>query len=222
MTTHDRHLDDVPTLTEVRPKEAVAEHHTREEATERLAEGPAPERGDTERADTERGDVQRGDTERLDTERADTDQPGTVQVNDDQPRSEGTTGDHALADEQWKQPEWSGPATHQSTENDESGVRGGGERADQAPDTALFADDELAGLRARWDNVQAGFVDDPKDCVQRADGLVSDLVGQLTSGFTDARSRLEQQWARGEEATTEDLRIALKRYRDFFDRLLSV
>ncbi|MBJ7338209.1 hypothetical protein [Mycolicibacterium sp.] len=86
----------------------------------------------------------------------------------------------------------------------------------------LFADDEMVGLRARWDSVQASFVDDPKECVQKADGLVSDVVDQLTSGFCQARSRLEEQWARGEEASTEDLRIALKRYREFFDRLLAV
>jgi hypothetical protein len=86
----------------------------------------------------------------------------------------------------------------------------------------LFADDELAGMRARWDNVQAGFVDDPRECVQKADSLVSDVVDRLTAGFAQARSRLEEQWARGEEASTEDLRVALKRYREFFERLLAV
>jgi len=95
--------------------------------------------------------------------------------------------------------------------------------ADQPPtDASLFADAERDGLRRRWDDVQAGFVDDPRDCVQKADGLVSDVVRQLISGFTEARSRLEQQWSRGEEASTEDLRVALKRYREFFDRLLAV
>jgi hypothetical protein len=89
-------------------------------------------------------------------------------------------------------------------------------------DTSLFDDEERDGLRMRWDDVQAGFVDDPRDCVQKADGLVSDVVRQLISGFTEARSRLEQQWSRGEEASTEDLRVALKRYREFFDRLLAV
>jgi hypothetical protein len=86
----------------------------------------------------------------------------------------------------------------------------------------LFADDELADLRGRWAGVQAAFVDDPKDCVQKADVLVSDLVEQLTTGFADARSRLEDQWARGEEASTEDLRVALMHYREFFERLLAV
>lgn len=86
----------------------------------------------------------------------------------------------------------------------------------------LFAEAELADLRARWAGVQAAFVDDPKDCVQKADGLVSDLVDQLTNGFAHARSRLEEQWARGEEASTEDLRVALMHYREFFERLLAV
>jgi hypothetical protein len=96
------------------------------------------------------------------------------------------------------------------------------ESAETTSERALFADDELAGLTARWDNVQAGFVDDPRDCVQKADGLVSDVVKQLTASFSDARTRLEEQWARGEEASTEDLRVALKQYREFFQRLLAV
>lgn len=86
----------------------------------------------------------------------------------------------------------------------------------------LFADDELAELRGRWAGVQAAFVDDPKECVQKADVLVSDLVDQLTDGFARARSRLEEQWARGEQASTEDLRLALMHYREFFERLLAV
>jgi hypothetical protein len=72
--------------------------------------------------------------------------------------------------------------------------------------------------------VQTAFVDDPKDCVQKADALVSDLVEQLTTGFgfAQARSHLEEQWSRGEEASTEDLRMALMHYRKFFERLLAV
>jgi hypothetical protein len=81
---------------------------------------------------------------------------------------------------------------------------------------------DSSGLRARWDDVQAAFVDNPKECVQKADTLVAEVVEQLTTGFSDARSRLEEQWARGEKVSTEDLRVALKRYREFFQRLLSV
>jgi hypothetical protein len=95
-------------------------------------------------------------------------------------------------------------------------------RVEPSAEPSLFADDDLAELRARWNEVQAGFVDDPRACVQKADGLVSDVVTRLTSGFTEARSRLEHQWGRGEEASTEDLRVALTRYREFFERLLAV
>jgi hypothetical protein len=97
----------------------------------------------------------------------------------------------------------------------------GAHGTESGADESLFGD-LLLGLRSRWDDVQAGFVDDPRQCVQQADRLVSDVVERLTAGFAQARSRLEQQWARGEEASTEDLRQALKRYREFFHRLLSV
>lgn len=86
----------------------------------------------------------------------------------------------------------------------------------------LFGDGELSDFHVRWTEVQAAFVDDPRDCVQKADRLVSDVLDRLTTGFSNARSGLEEQWSRGEQASTEDLRIALKRYRDFFERLLAV
>ena len=88
--------------------------------------------------------------------------------------------------------------------------------------TLLFADEHRSGLHSRWNDVQAAFVDDPKECVQKADNLVAEVVEELTASFADTRSRLEAQWSRGEAASTEDLRVALTRYRDFFKRLLSV
>lgn len=88
--------------------------------------------------------------------------------------------------------------------------------------TLLFADEHRSGLHARWNDVQAAFVDDPKESVQKADNLVAEVVDELTASFADTRSRLEAQWSRGEEASTEDLRVALTRYRGFFNRLLSV
>lgn len=91
----------------------------------------------------------------------------------------------------------------------------------QPSEELLFAAD-ASGLRSRWDDIQASFVDDPADCVQKADTLVTEVVDQLTAAFSDARSRLEAQWARGEQASTEDLRLALQRYREFFQRLLTV
>lgn len=92
----------------------------------------------------------------------------------------------------------------------------------QRPDDELLFASDTSGLRSRWDDIQAAFVDDPADCVQKADTLVTEVVDQLTAAFSEARSRLEGQWARGEQASTEDLRLALQRYREFFQRLLAV
>jgi hypothetical protein len=95
------------------------------------------------------------------------------------------------------------------------------EQQTQTTDEALFADDELSGFRSRWDEIQSGFVDEPRQAVEQADALVVDVVDRLTAGFSEARSRLEEQWAKGEDASTEELRVALTRYRSFFKRLLA-
>jgi hypothetical protein len=93
---------------------------------------------------------------------------------------------------------------------------------DEQHERALFDDSELQSYRGRWEQVQSDFVDEPREAVQKADDLVSDLVEKLTSGFAQTRSGLEEQWKKGEDASTEDLRIAFTRYRAFFQRLLKV
>ena len=85
----------------------------------------------------------------------------------------------------------------------------------------LLPGDEAEGFRRRWEDLQAGFVDEPRQKVEEADELVGDLMRQLTAGFSNERSSLEAQWDSGEDVSTEDLRIALTRYRSFFNRLLS-
>jgi hypothetical protein len=148
------------------------------------------------------------------------------QAADRQFETEATpAADRQLDDRQFdKVPVAAAPlATEDTRQDTETAAHRSAERAEPAADDGdLFAADELAGLRARWDNVQAGFVDDPRECVHKADSLVSDVVEQLTSGFSAARARLEEQWARGEQASTEDLRVALTQYREFFQRLLAV
>jgi hypothetical protein len=74
----------------------------------------------------------------------------------------------------------------------------------------------------RWGSVQTGFVDEPRWAVQEADKLVATVVDRLTASFSNERSTLEKQWDRGEDVSTEELRLALQRYRTFFDRLLNV
>jgi len=87
---------------------------------------------------------------------------------------------------------------------------------------SLFKSDETERFRSRWTDVQAGFVDEPRQAVERADGLVAETIKRLAEVFAEERSQLETQWSRGEDVSTEDLRLALRRYRSFFDRLLSV
>ncbi|HLZ68656.1 MAG TPA: hypothetical protein VKV26_01985 [Dehalococcoidia bacterium] len=83
-------------------------------------------------------------------------------------------------------------------------------------------DDRFTGeLRRRWTDVQVSFVDEPRKAVQQADGLVAEAIKQLAETFAQERARLEQQWDRGGDVSTEELRVALRRYRTFFERLLS-
>jgi len=90
------------------------------------------------------------------------------------------------------------------------------------PNAPLFHDDEGRGFRTRWEGIQTGFVDEPRTAVEQADALVVEMLKRLTDGFGNERAKLESQWSRGQDVSTEDLRIALKRYRSFFERLLSI
>jgi|SRR5215471_10379388 len=86
----------------------------------------------------------------------------------------------------------------------------------------LFATDESQNFRSRWGNIQVGFVDEPRQAVQRADELVAEAIRRLTEEFARERDKLEHEWDKGDEVSTEDLRVALRRYRSFFDRLLKI
>jgi hypothetical protein len=87
---------------------------------------------------------------------------------------------------------------------------------------AVFPENELNDLRSRWDKAQGLFVDEPRKAVEEADALVATAVKRIAELFADERANLEKQWDRGSEVSTEDLRQALRRYRGFFDRLLSL
>jgi hypothetical protein len=87
---------------------------------------------------------------------------------------------------------------------------------------ALFLPDAAKSFRARWDAVQIGFVDDPKQAVRKADELVAQVMKSLAETFSNERAELEGQVDQTEQASTENLRVALRRYRSFFQRLLSL
>lgn len=86
----------------------------------------------------------------------------------------------------------------------------------------LFDDGRSKELRDKWGALQARFVDEPRETVVAADSLVAELLQELAKSFNGARSSLEDQWSRGDDVSTEDLRLTLQRYRSFFERLLSV
>jgi hypothetical protein len=86
----------------------------------------------------------------------------------------------------------------------------------------LFSESEMGDFRSQWSKLQTGFVDEPRRTVEGADQLVTAVMQRLAEGFANERSGLEKQWDRGDNVSTEDLRVALQRYRSFFDRLLKL
>jgi hypothetical protein len=105
----------------------------------------------------------------------------------------------------------SGPVTRQEVDHADTGGR-----------AALFAGNESQDFQSRWSDIQASFVDEPRRAVEQADGLVAEVMQRLAQVFADERGKLERQWSSGEDTDTEALRQALRRYRSFFDRLLSM
>jgi hypothetical protein len=85
----------------------------------------------------------------------------------------------------------------------------------------LLAQNEAEQFRGRWQSIQSDFVDEPERSVQEADELVTQLMQQLTQTFQQERQSLESQFKQQDEVSTEELRVALQRYRSFFERLLT-
>jgi hypothetical protein len=97
------------------------------------------------------------------------------------------------------------------------------DRPDAAEDSAPLVDSSTADeLRRRWDQIQTGFVDEPRKAVEDADSLVAEAMKRLAENFSSQRNELERQWDHGDQVSTEDLRQALRSYRSFFRRLLSM
>jgi len=88
--------------------------------------------------------------------------------------------------------------------------------------TTLFPENEAKDFHTRWMEIQTAFVDEPRRAVEQADSLVAEVIKRLANSFAEERSKLDGQWGRGDNVSTEDLRVALQRYRAFFDRLLKV
>jgi hypothetical protein len=115
-----------------------------------------------------------------------------------------------------RRPDDPGPATEQMPADPAAQ-----EPAAREVDAPLLDDETAEPFMTRWSEVQARFVDDPRQAVQDADGLVAELMQSLAQRFSQHKGGLEEQWNRGDEPDTESLRLALQQYRSFFDRLLS-
>lgn len=119
-----------------------------------------------------------------------------------------------------RQPAGTAAIAHpESAAEHDLGQRDTGQREHATP---LFPANELQDLRRKWDQIQAGFVDEPRKAVGEADNLVASTMKRLAEVFAQERSNLEHQWDRGDNISTEDLRLNLQRYRSFFHRLLAI
>jgi hypothetical protein len=86
----------------------------------------------------------------------------------------------------------------------------------------LFTEEAATDFRLRWDLVQRSFVDNPQEAVKAGDELVAQVINSLTDTFSSQRSHLENELKQSDQSSTEHLRLALRRYRSFFERLLSI
>jgi hypothetical protein len=114
-----------------------------------------------------------------------------------------------------------GPAPQLHPKPSPSEVNSAVNQQTERDDAPLLGDEEASGFRTRWDGIQAQFVDDPRHAVEEADHLVAEAIKTLAQGFADERTELERQWDRGDDISTEDLRVSLQHYRSFFHRLLA-
>lgn len=106
------------------------------------------------------------------------------------------------------------------SDHDRASPAEGSAGPDDAEASPLFEEAQRQQFESAWETIQTGFVDEPRRAVERADTLVADLMQRLAASFAQERGQLEAQWDRGDDVSTEDLRIALQRYRSFFGRLL--
>jgi hypothetical protein len=132
-----------------------------------------------------------------------------------------STADLAAADAQQRQ----GPRDVPSLPRNEMDGGGAPAHGDEQQLAPLFERERADDMRMHWGNIQAGFVDDPRRAVQQADELVAQVMKDLAESFARQREQIEAEVNAGsgdQPASTENLRIALRRYRSFFERLLAL
>jgi hypothetical protein len=78
--------------------------------------------------------------------------------------------------------------------------------------------DDSTSADARWHEILAMFVDDPRSSVELAAGLVDDSAEALVTFVQERQHALLSAW-QGDDAGTEEMRIALQQYRTFWNRI---
>lgn len=130
-------------------------------------------------------------------------------------------GQHPLADVQTEPPISATQAAGSDLGAGGQAAAGSDLGAGGQPHAQLLEEGELQNILVRWKDIQAGFVDEPRQAVQDADALVADLMQRLARMFAGEREQLESRWSSGDDVSTEELRHGLRRYRSFFERLLA-
>ena len=148
----------------------------------------------------------------------------TRDLADPRPAPGEAAEDMPLTREHGEAREHADPTAHDREAGAERVTPPAGDRTDADGDATapLLPEGRSDRFEQRWHDIQAGFVDEPRQAVEQADTLVAELMRELAAGFSETRSKLEAQWDNeGDDVSTEDLRVALTRYRSFFNRLLS-
>lgn len=189
---------------------------TRDIASPSTADDPRFEREDETATDT-RGTEVTGDTMATMADPAATTDARAAEPDEDLRAADGAGDSRAAEADRDLRPADTGAVatTADSGTTDTTGTTG----ADPADNPPLLPDSD--DFQTRWEAIQVRFVDEPRGAVEDADALVANVMQRLAEGFAQERERLEGQWGRGEDISTEDLRVALQRYRSFFQRLLA-
>ncbi|MFG1702040.1 hypothetical protein ACFLIM_02500 [Nonomuraea sp. M3C6] len=157
--------------------------------------------------------------------------PGAVtspeEEDDDTPYRDpyaGTGGDMLAEPEPEPEPEHQPDPAHTPAVSDEAPAPAvsGEAPAHAAPDDVALFDQDPIQVQARWRDLQASFVDDPSEAVERADGLVGEVVESLTSTLANRTDALRDRWQGTDTPDTEQLRLALREYRNVLERLLAL
>jgi hypothetical protein len=222
VTTHDQHTNRLSTEDLL----TASPDSTDRNATDRNAELAPDEEFAPDGGVTRDGDVAAGRTGETGglTEPAEdevtTGRPSTTPTDPATDTDRSTDADRSTDIDRSTDTDRSGD-TDRSTDTG-STVSGTGSPTDDDAGAPLFAQGEVEEFRIQWRELQAAFVDSPQEAVRDADELVAEIMQNLAATFADHKRTLEDQWSRGDEVQTEDLRLALRRYRSFFNQLLSV